>query len=70
MVVTERRACFSRELADYVNADLDVMACHSKKMRGSGPFVFGQVKQGMGVEVIVEHLIHAWSHATGVGHQH
>ncbi len=58
------------DLAAAVDADLDVMARDSKKMRGPGPFVFAQVKHGIGVEVIIEHIIHAWQHATGVGHQH
>ena len=58
------------DLAAAVDADLEVMARDSKKMRGPGPFVFAQVKHGIGVEVIIEHIIHAWQHATGVGHQH
>lgn len=58
------------DLAVAVGADLDVMARDSKKMRGSGPFVFAQVKNGVGVEEIISHIKHAWQHATGVGHQH
>ena len=58
------------DLAAAVDADLDVMARDSKKMRGPGPFVFAQVKHGVGVDVIVGHIIHSWQHATGVGHQH
>ena len=58
------------DLAAGVGADLGVMERDSKKMRGNGPFVFAQVKHGVGVEEIIDHLIHAWQHATGVEHQH
>ncbi|HWN97017.1 MAG TPA: urease accessory protein UreG [Methylomirabilota bacterium] len=58
------------DLAAGVGADLDVMAHDSKKMRGHGPFVFAQVKHGGGVGEIIDHIIHAWQHATGVGHSH
>lgn len=58
------------DLAKAVGADLDVMARDTKKMRGVGPFVFAQVKNGVGVNEIVHHIIHAWQHATGVGHSH
>lgn len=46
------------------------MARDSKKMRGSGPFIFAQVKHGVGVHEIIAHLLHDWQHATGVAHQH
>jgi urease accessory protein len=58
------------DLAAGVGADLDVMARDSKKMRGSGPFVFAQVKHGVGVDDIIAHVIHARQHATGVAHSH
>lgn len=58
------------DLAAGVGADLDVMARDSKKMRGDGPFVFAQVKHGVGVDEIIDHIIHAWQHATGVAHVH
>src|SRR4051812_23406911 len=58
------------DLAAGVGADLGVMARDSKKMRGSGPFVFAQVKHGAGVDEIIDHVIHAWQHATGVAHHH
>ena len=58
------------DLAAGVGADLDVMARDSKKMRGSGPFVFAQVKHGVGVEEIIDHIVHSWQHATGVAHHH
>lgn len=37
------------DLAAGVGADLDVMAHDSKQLRGSGPFIFAQVKHGVGV---------------------
>ena len=58
------------DLATLVGADLGVMERDAKKMRGSGPFVFAQVKSGVGVEDIIHHILHAWQHATGVAHSH
>ena len=58
------------DLAIAVGADLAVMERDSKRMRGEGPFVFAQVKNGVGVDVIIEHILHAWQHATGVSHHH
>ena len=58
------------DLAHAVAADLDVMARDSKRMRGPGPFVFAQVKHGVGLDEIVNHVLHAWQHATGVDHEH
>ena len=51
------------DLAAAVGADLTVMARDSRKMRGRGPFVFAQVKHGIGVDEIVVHVLHAWRHA-------
>ena len=58
------------DLAPAVGADLEVMARDAKKMRGSGPFVFAQVKHGVGMDEIIAHVLHAWQHATGVEHAH
>ena len=58
------------DLASLIGADLVVMERDSKKMRGNGPFVFAQVKNGVGVDEIVSHILHAWQHATGVVHAH
>lgn len=58
------------DLAEAVGADLGVMAADSVRMRGGGPFVFAQVRNGVGVDGIVEHLLHAWQHARGVAHSH
>jgi urease accessory protein len=58
------------DLAAAVGADLGVMERDARKMRGSGPFVFAQIKHGPGVDQIVDHLIHAWQHTCGVDHHH
>jgi len=58
------------DLAAGVGADLDVMARDSKKMRGPGPFVFAQVKHGVGVDEIIDHVLHAWQHVRGIEHVH
>jgi len=56
------------DLAEAVGADLAVMERDARKMRGEGPFVFAQVKHGVGVDQIVEHLLHARLHALGLAH--
>lgn len=56
------------DLAVAVGADLEVMARDSRKMRVDGPFVFAQVKNGVGVDEIIDHIVHAWQHATGQPH--
>jgi urease accessory protein len=58
------------DLAEAVGADLTVMERDSKLMRGNGPFIFAQVRNGKGIEEIIDHLIHAWQHATGIAHSH
>lgn len=51
------------DLAAIVGADLGVMDRDARKMRGSGPFLFAQVKHGPGVEAIISHIIQARSQA-------
>jgi hypothetical protein len=57
-------------LAEGVGPDFKVMERDTKKMRGSGPFVFAQVKHGAGLDEIIAHIVHAWQHAVGAGHLH
>lgn len=52
------------DLAPIVGADPSVMERDARRMRGDGPFVFAQVKHGVAVETIVDHLLKAWSAAT------
>ncbi len=56
------------DLAAAVGADLGVMERDTVKIRGGGPYIFAQVKAGVGVDFIIDHIIHAWQHATGVTH--
>ena len=58
------------DLAPAVGADLGVMARDARKMRGPGPFVFAQVKNGVGLDEILGHILHAWQHAHDVAHHH
>ena len=47
------------DLAAIVGADLDVMDRDAKKMRGTGPTIFAQVKNGLGVDDIAQHILKA-----------
>src|SRR5882724_9373682 len=58
------------DLAPAVGADLAVMERDARAMRGDGPFVFAQVKNGIGVDDIIQQIIHAWQHAASVPHAH
>ncbi|MGX1615966.1 urease accessory protein UreG [Micromonospora chalcea] len=42
------------DLAPYVDADLDVMACDAELMRGGKPFVFTNCKTGEGIDDLVD----------------
>ena len=44
------------DLAEIVGADLAVMDRDAKKMRGEGPIVFAQLKSGIGVDEIADHV--------------
>jgi urease accessory protein len=58
------------DLAPAVGADLKVMERDTKKMRGDGPFVFAQVKHGVGVDEIIGYMLHVWQHACDIPHGH
>jgi len=45
------------DLAPHVGADLEVMARDAAKMRGDGPVVFAQVTKGVGVDVVIDHVL-------------
>src|SRR3954468_11904852 len=51
------------DLAQAVGADLGVMARDARRMRGDGPFLFAQVRNGVGVDEIVAHVLGALSAA-------
>ncbi|VAX12503.1 Urease accessory protein UreG [hydrothermal vent metagenome] len=46
------------DLAEHVGASLEVMETDSRRMRGDKPFVFTQLKNGEGLEVVIEFLQH------------
>ena len=48
------------DLAPAVGADLAVMDRDSRAMRGDGPFVFAQIKHGVGLDLIAAQVLHAW----------
>ncbi len=58
------------DLALAVGADLSVMERDARAMRGSGPFLFAQVRHGQGVDLIIDHVSHAWRHAHLLPHTH
>jgi len=49
------------DLASAVGADLQVMERDAAAMRGNGPFLFAQIKNGRGVQQIIEHILAARS---------
>ena len=53
------------DIADMIGADLDVMDRDSKKMRGDGPFIFAQVKHGVGMDEIIASIEAARKEAVG-----
>jgi urease accessory protein len=44
------------DLAPYVGANLDVMATDAKRMRGERPFIFTNLRNGDGVEKVVDFI--------------
>lgn len=54
------------DLAEAVGASLDVMDRDSKRMRGGGPTVFCQARQGLGlgVDEVVQHILTAYEKGT------
>ncbi|KAI7866989.1 urease accessory protein UreG [Spinellus fusiger] len=48
------------DLAEIIGADLGVMARDAKKMRGNGPTIFAQVKNGVGMDDIINLILGEW----------
>jgi urease accessory protein len=46
------------DLAPYVGASLEVMEADARRMRGARPFVFTNLRDGTGVEVVVDFIVH------------
>ncbi|KAH9947615.1 urease accessory protein UreG [Amylocystis lapponica] len=55
------------DLAPFVNASLEVMDRDSKLMRGDGPTVFSSIKEGKGVNDVVDLILAAWRAAGSPG---
>src|ERR1700716_1532600 len=51
------------DLAAHVGANLDVMQRDARAMRGNGPFVFAQARNGVRVEVVIDAILDAWQAA-------
>ena len=45
------------DLAPYVGASLEVMESDTKKMRGEKPYVFTNLKQGQGLQEVIDFII-------------
>jgi urease accessory protein len=54
------------DLAERVWASLDVMARAARMMRGEGPFVFAQARNGVGITPIIDGVVSAWKDAVDV----
>src|SRR4051812_24876614 len=54
------------DLAPLVGADLGVMDRDSRRMRGSGPFLFAQVIHGIGVQDIADAIVTSWRTTRGL----
>ncbi|TFK70390.1 urease accessory protein UreG [Pluteus cervinus] len=55
------------DLAPYVGASLEVMERDSKLMRGDGPTIFTSVKNGTGVDSVIDLITAAWRGAGSPG---
>ena len=55
------------DLATLVGADLEVMDRDARRMRGDGPFLFAQVKNGVGVTEVASAVVEAWRSAVAGG---
>ncbi len=47
------------DLAPYVGASLDVMESDTQRMRGEKPYVFTNLKDGTGVDTVIQFIEHA-----------
>ncbi|KIM66932.1 hypothetical protein SCLCIDRAFT_14434 [Scleroderma citrinum Foug A] len=55
------------DIAEYVNASLEVMERDARMMRGDGPTVFTSVKQGQNIGDVVDFILAAWRTAGSPG---
>ncbi|MGA7120207.1 MAG: urease accessory protein UreG, partial [Polyangiaceae bacterium] len=47
------------DLAEHVGANLEIMARDARAMRGTGPYVFAQAKNGVGIDAIIDSFLDA-----------
>ena len=55
------------DIAEYVNASLEVMQRDARIMRGDGPTVFSSVRKDQGVDDVVDLILAAWRTAGSPG---
>jgi urease accessory protein len=55
------------DIAEYVNASLEVMQRDASIMRGGGPTVFTSIKNDQGVDDLVDLVLAAWRTAGSPG---
>jgi len=55
------------DIAQYVNASLEIMDRDSKLMRGDGPTIFCSVKEGKGIDDVANLILAAWRAAGSPG---
>jgi urease accessory protein len=55
------------DIAEYVNASLEVMQRDASIMRGGGPTVFTSIKKDQGVDDVVDLVLAAWRTAGSPG---
>lgn len=48
------------DLAPYVGASLEVMDQDTRRMRGERPFVFSNLRQGVGLDIVIEFIKSRW----------
>jgi urease accessory protein len=46
------------DLAPYVGASLEVMDSDTRRMRGTRPYVFTNLREGVGVDTVVDFIVH------------
>ncbi|TPX62541.1 hypothetical protein PhCBS80983_g00299 [Powellomyces hirtus] len=54
------------DIASFIGADLGVMKRDADRMRDNGPTVFAQVKNGVGVQEIIDHIFQAARNARAI----
>lgn len=61
------KSCTKIDIAEYVNASLEVMQRDARIMRGDGPTVFTSIKKDVGVDDVVDLILAGWRTAGSPG---